>query len=132
MIEHLAELSGRGDVLVQPFIATVPGSGETSLIFFDGHFSHAVRKLPAAGDFRVQEEWGGTVAVHDPSPAEMAVARSALDAAPEASTYARIDLVGDHDAPMLMEAELIEPFLFLGSHAPAVGRFAEVLAARAG
>jgi glutathione synthase/RimK-type ligase-like ATP-grasp enzyme len=128
----LADLAGRGDVLVQPFIDTVPGSGETSLIFFDGQFSHAVRKLPAAGDFRVQEHYGGTVAVHDPSPAEMTVAQSALDAAPEASTYARIDLVGDPDAPLLMEAELIEPFLFLGSHEPATARFAEVLAARAG
>jgi hypothetical protein len=132
MIKHLAELAGRGDVLIQPFIGSVPGRGETSLIFFDGDFSHAVRKVPAPGDFRVQEEYGGTVAAHDPSPPEMVVARSVLDAAPEASTYARIDLVGDPDAPMLMEAELIEPFLFLGSHAPAVGRFAEVLAARAG
>jgi glutathione synthase/RimK-type ligase-like ATP-grasp enzyme len=134
---YLRALSGAGvpvvlTVFVQPFIDTVPGSGETSLIFFDGQFSHAVRKLPAAGDFRVQEHYGGTVAVHDPSPAEMTVAQSALDAAPEASTYARIDLVGDPDAPLLMEAELIEPFLFLGSHEPATARFAEVLAARAG
>jgi hypothetical protein len=131
LVSHLDELARRGDILVQPYVSSVTEGGEASLIFFDGRFSHAVRKLPAAGDFRVQEQYGGTVVIHDPSPAEMAVARSALAAAPAASAYARIDLVGGPDAPLLMEAELIEPFLFLGFSEPAARRFAEVLAARA-
>ncbi|MBA2564888.1 MAG: hypothetical protein H0V09_05645, partial [Gemmatimonadetes bacterium] len=50
-----------GDVLVQPFLEAVVGEGEWSLIFFGGELSHAILKRPAAGDFRVQERFGGTV-----------------------------------------------------------------------
>ena len=35
-------------------------TGEWSLVFFAGRFSHAVLKRPAAGDFRVQAEHGGS------------------------------------------------------------------------
>jgi glutathione synthase/RimK-type ligase-like ATP-grasp enzyme len=127
---HLGDLVARGDVLVQPFLDSVTEGGEASLIFFDGRLSHAVRKLPATGDFRVQEQHGGTVVGHEPSPAELGVARSALDAAPGTTAYARMDVVSGPDGPLLMEAELIEPYLFLSSHRPAVARLAEVLAAR--
>ena len=59
--DHLASLVAVGDVLVQPFASSVISAGETSLIYFGGVFSHAVRKIPAAGDFRVQVFHGGTV-----------------------------------------------------------------------
>ncbi|MEA2212193.1 MAG: hypothetical protein QOF83_2141 [Solirubrobacteraceae bacterium] len=100
------------------------------MIFFGGQFSHAVCKLPAPGGFRVQEQYGGTVVVHAPSPDELAVAQAALAAALSDPAYARIDLVASPGGPLLMEAELIEPFLFLGFDALATERFAAVLAAR--
>jgi glutathione synthase/RimK-type ligase-like ATP-grasp enzyme len=127
---HLGELTGDGDALVQPFMPSVSEQGETSLVFFGGEFSHAVRKLPAAGDFRVQEQYGGTVVAHVPNDAEQAVAEAALAAAPHRSAYARIDLVASPHGPLLMEAELIEPCLFLGCDERATRRFAAVLAAR--
>jgi hypothetical protein len=34
--------------------------GEWSLIFFSGEFSHAVIKIPRAGDFRVQHDFAGS------------------------------------------------------------------------
>lgn len=132
LVEHLHELTTDGDALVQPFLPSVSEQGETSLIFFGGEFSHAVRKLPAAGDFRVQEQYGGTVVAHVPSDDERTVAEAALAAAPHAPAYARIDLVPSADGPLLMEAELIEPFLFLGCHERATQRFAAVLADRVG
>jgi glutathione synthase/RimK-type ligase-like ATP-grasp enzyme len=126
--DHLAVLLRDGDALVQPYLPAVE-SGEVSLIVFGGELSHAVRKTPAAGDFRVQAEHGGTVAPHDVTDDERAVARRTLEALPWAPAYARIDLVPADDGPLLMEAELIEPELFLGSDPAAGGRFADVLLA---
>lgn len=131
---HLARLAAGGDVLVQPFLPQVH-EGELSLVYFDGLFSHAVRKVPAAGDYRVHEHYGGTVDVHEPSPAELDVAEQVLAAAPAATAYARIDLVpgpSGPGAPLLMEAELIEPELFLRYEPAAVHRFARALTARLG
>ncbi len=128
---HLSSLTGEGDALVQPLITTVAEDGEVSLIYFDGILSHAVRKVPAAGDFRVQPQYGGTVLAHTAGPEELAAAQSVLATVPGAPAYARIDFVRGPAGPLLMEAELIEPFLFLDSSAPAADRFAAVLASRA-
>jgi len=126
--DHLAGLLRAGDALVQPYLPEVEG-GEVSLILFAGVLSHAVRKTPAAGDFRVQAEHGGTVALHGPTPAEREVSRLVLEALPWAPAYARIDVVTTAAGPLLMEAELIEPELFLHADPAAAGRFADVLVA---
>ena len=118
-IAHLQELLAVGDVLVQPFQPDVAG-GERSLIFLGGSFSHAVRKTPAAGDFRVQEQYGGVIVPHVASAAELDAAGAALAAVPGGSAsllYARVDLIGPATSPLIMEVELIEPELFL-PHAP--------------
>ncbi|MCF6524073.1 RimK family alpha-L-glutamate ligase [Streptomyces sp. JJ36] len=126
--EHLASLVRTGDALVQPFAPAVT-TGETSLVFFGDRFSHAVRKIPAEGEFRVHERYGGTVAPHTPSPAELAAAETALKAAPTAPVYARVDLVALPEGPAVMELELIEPELFLFQHPQAPERYARHLAA---
>lgn len=115
---HLGTVTASGDALVQPFVPEVV-HGERSLIFLDGRFSHAVRKVPAGGDFRVQVEHGGTASPVAATDADLALARRALDAVPELLPgsgpllYGRVDVVGPADAPMVMELELIEPQLFL-------------------
>jgi len=89
--------------------------------------SHAVRKSAAPGEFRVQDDHGGTVQVHAPSEAEVSVARQSLAATPEPVTYARVDLVGSDGGPLVMELEIIEPELFF-RHAPCTaGRLARAL-----
>ena len=117
----------RAAYLVQPYLPSLAESGEVSLIYFGGQFSHAIRKRPAAGDFRVQDMYGGTVHPHQPTAAELAVADAVLARTPAPTTYARIDLVEFDGAPALMEAELIEPELFLGATAEAAMNFARVL-----
>lgn len=126
-LEHLDRLVAEGDVMVQPFVASVAEAGEVSLVYFGGRFSHAIRKQPAPGDFRVQDMYGGTVHPHQPTAAELAVADAVLARTPAPTTYARIDLVEFAGAPALMEAELIEPELFLGATAEAAMNFARVL-----
>ena len=124
-LAHLTDLATDRDTLVQPYVASVADSGERSLIFLGGEFSHAVDKLPAAGDYRVQEMYGGRYRSHEPTAAETRVAQSALAAAPARDLlYARVDLVDASGGPLVMELELIEPELFLGSHADAPHRLA--------
>jgi glutathione synthase/RimK-type ligase-like ATP-grasp enzyme len=112
---HLTAMLSTTDALVQPFQPEVL-AGERSLIFLGGTYSHAVRKTPVDGDFRVQERYGGSNRVHAASAAEVAVARAAMAEVPggaAALLYARVDLIGDQGAPLVMELELIEPELFL-------------------
>ena len=61
MLDHIAALLAEGDVLIQPFLEEVERAGEVSLIYINGEYSHAVRKLPKPGDYRVQDHHGGTV-----------------------------------------------------------------------
>lgn len=129
-VRHVEHLVGEGDVMVQPFVASVAAVGEVSLIYFGGAFSHAIRKRPAPGDFRVQDMYGGTVHAHQPSEAELALAERALGCVPQPTTYARVDLVEFDARPALMEIELIEPELFLGASNVAPERFADVLMQR--
>ena len=100
--------------LVQPMMPGILSDGEFSLFFFDGRFSHAIVKRPAAGDFRVQEQFGGRETAWDASDAAQALAAAALAAAPAPPVYARVDMVGDAAGELhIMELELIEPSLFL-------------------
>ncbi len=113
--EHLTGLLSTTDALVQPFQPAV-FAGERSLIFLGGTYSHAVRKTPVDGDFRVQERYGGSHRPHEASAAERAAASAAMAEVPggaAALLYARVDLIGDQAAPLVMELELIEPELFL-------------------
>jgi glutathione synthase/RimK-type ligase-like ATP-grasp enzyme len=115
------------DSLVQPYLPAVETEGELSFLFFGGAFSHAVLKRPAPGDFRVQEEHGGTFELLSPSREDLAVARRVMDAAPE-TLYARVDLVRLDGALRLMELELVEPSLYLALDPDAPARFATALA----
>ncbi len=119
-----------GDLLVQPMVAGVT-EGETSMIAVDGRVTHAVRKIPAAGDFRVHVEYGGREVTHEPEPAELALASRALEAVGRPLLYARVDCVGTEEGPRLMELELIEPSLFLPlAPPPAIAALGDAVAAR--
>ena len=106
------------EMLIQPMMPAIADEGEFSLFYFAGSLSHAILKRPAAGDFRVQEQYGGQeVSVEAPETART-LAGAALAAAPAPPLYARVDMVRDgQGAFRLMELELIEPSLFL-AHAP--------------
>ena len=113
-----------GDALVQPVVPEVRRTGEWSLIFLGGAFSHAMLKRPREGDFRVQEELGGSALREEPSPALVQQARQALAAAPAPCLYARVDGVERDGRLVLMELELIEPVLYFGADPGAADRFA--------
>ena len=121
------EPKGGPGVMVQKFMESIAIEGEWSLLFFAGAFSHAVLKKPRPGDFRVQNDFGGTSHLADP-PSHVLVSATRAVQAVEPTAYARVDGVVDRGKFHLMELELIEPMLFLADHPQAANRFAEAIA----
>ena len=117
-IHHRANLntSWRMDqpAMLQPFLPQIQSNGEYSFLFVEAAFSHALCKRAAPGDYRVQSIYGGVEEPFDPSPTDRAAAQAVIDALPfDPPLYARIDMVrGSDDGLLVMEAELIEPFLY--------------------
>lgn len=116
-------------LILQPFQESVLRHGEDTLMLFNGCFTHAVRKVPKQGDFRVQDDHGGTVYPHEPSAAQIEFAQRAIAACQPQPVYARVDIVRDnHGNFAIMELELIEPELWLRNHPPAATAFADAIA----
>lgn len=132
--EHLRRLAmteGRSTML-QPYLERVDDYGETAVVYFDGVFSHAVRKGPllklgqglVEGLFAPEE-----ITPRQADPAELDVAAKAFAAIPHAAPlYARIDLIRDSGGrPVVLELELTEPSLFFNHAAGAAERLAELV-----
>lgn len=100
--------------MAQPFLPSLQTEGEISVLFIEDQVAHALRKVPARGDFRVQPQYGGRhERIDAPAEAE-AIGRAALAAAPGEPLYARVDLVRDREGELrLIELELIEPAFYL-------------------
>ncbi|WP_426701957.1 ATP-grasp domain-containing protein [Rhodanobacter sp. Col0626] len=129
-----ARLPRELDYLVQPFVPEVVSAGEWSLLYFAGEFSHAVIKRPASGDYRVQGEHGGSAEPARPDAATLAAADRALAAVAAIGhgdhAYVRVDGVVSEGGFLVMELELIEPFLHLAAHPLAAERLARDVADR--
>ncbi|MCW8806791.1 MAG: hypothetical protein OQK79_01600 [Rhodanobacter sp.] len=132
--QAVTQLPGGHDFLVQPFVQEIVSDGEWSLLYFGGIFSHAVIKRPASGDYRVQGEFGGSAEPVQPSASTLAAADRALAAVAAIGhgdhAYVRVDGVVCAGRFLIMELEMIEPFLHLGAHPAAAGHFAQHLAER--
>jgi len=134
--EHVKRLlDGGRSVLMQPYLASVDVAGETALMFFDGVFSHAIRKGAL-----LQRDEGPTralfapekITARTPGEDELALAKAVLAALPDGPlAYARVDLIRDADgSPRLLELELTEPSLFFPYDKGAADRFAASLKKR--
>jgi glutathione synthase/RimK-type ligase-like ATP-grasp enzyme len=127
----VAALPAGLEYLVQPFMPEIEREGEWSLLFFGGTFSHAVLKRPAVNDYRVQSEFGGRSEAARPEPELIASAYKVLAAVAElgyeGGLYARIDGVRSASRFLVMEVEMVEPFLFLSHDSHASRRFANVI-----
>jgi glutathione synthase/RimK-type ligase-like ATP-grasp enzyme len=120
----------RGEVIVQEFVEEIIRDGEWSIVFFDRRFSHSAKKVPKAGDFRVQEEHGGT-SLPVPAPQHVIDAAANIISKIEGDLlYARVDVVDRPQGVTLMELELIEPWLFLTLIPGMTRRFAEAIVKR--
>lgn len=120
--------------LAQPLVDSVRTEGETSVFVLDGRAVSQVHKLPAPGEIRVHEEYGGSTR---PVPltaeaAELAVAAVAAGAGVLDAdlVYARIDLMRHDGEPVVSEVEITEPGLYLDVLPDNAGPFADAVARR--
>lgn len=115
--------------MVQPFLAEIESKGEWSFLFFDGKFSHSLLKKAKPGDFRVQHYLGGSIH-NEPAPAHlMQAAQKYASQFAKDCLYARVDGVEVKGEFMLMELELIEPFLFLFTNEDSYQNYYQALCA---
>jgi glutathione synthase/RimK-type ligase-like ATP-grasp enzyme len=128
---HLDARLEAGDVLVQPFVPSVQTDGELAVIVIDGVVTHAVRKWPRAGEYRVHEEYGGRNAFVDAGDAAAELARRVCSILPAQPLYARIDLLESQGLWHVLEVEATEPSLWLDlAPRAATERFAAAVMSR--
>ena len=116
------------NMLVQPYFETITQLGEASMMVFDGKFTHAILKKAQPGDFRVQDDFGGTVHNYIPTKAEINFAEKVFETCKTKPVYGRVDIVWDNDKNFyLSELEIIEPELWIRNYPKCAERIAEAV-----
>ena len=127
-LEELVRTFADRPWFAQPFVHSVITEGELSVFYFGGQISHAVRKVPQSGDFRVQEEHGGSITSVPITDEVRRATDTVIRAVTPTPFQARVDLVRLHDGSLaLMELEMIEPSLYFRTHPDAAANFAEAV-----
>ena len=117
--------------MLQPFQEQVITKGEVSYMVMGGEFTHAVLKKAKPGDFRVQDDFGGTIHAYQPSAEEIAFAEKAIAACDPAPYYARVDVIRDnHGELAVIELEMIEPELWFRMNPEAAEHLASAIVAK--
>lgn len=115
------------ELLLQEFMPEIKTEGETSFIFFNKKFSHAINKKPIDGEFRIQVQFGGIYTALTPSLALIQQAQKIVDTFSETLLYARVDGIIINNQLQLMEIECLEPDLYFEYKEGALERFVTAL-----
>ena len=133
--------------MVQPYLSSVDTVGETAIVCFDGEPSHVLRKRAVLRPDEVapvrEGDIGAAEAMYED---DLVVASTATDAELSfaadvlawvtsrfgaAPLYARVDVVtGDDGAPVLMELEAVEPYLYLAESPGSLDRLVDAILRR--
>jgi glutathione synthase/RimK-type ligase-like ATP-grasp enzyme len=116
-------IASEKDLLLQEFKTQIETEGETSFIFFNKEFSHAINKKPATGDFRIQVQFGGVYTSISPSADLIQQAQIIVNNFPNQLLYARVDGIIINNKIQLMEVECIEPDLYFNYSEGSLQRF---------
>lgn len=109
-----AQLNAQENMLLQQFQEQIATKGEVSFIVFGGTYSHAVLKKVKEGDFRVQDDFGGTVHPYIASEQERSFVEKIIEQLKCTPVYARVDVMWDNNNNLcLSELEMLEPELWL-------------------
>jgi glutathione synthase/RimK-type ligase-like ATP-grasp enzyme len=118
------------DAIIQPFLPAIGQEGELSFLTIGGTISHAVRKIAAPGDFRIQPQFGGVFSRFEAEAEQVDLVAQVLRHLPQETLYARVDLIRLPDGSLaLMELEAIEPDLYVAQEPDTPARMAEALIA---
>lgn len=124
--EIFKELIAKEAMLLQEFQEQVVTKGEISLNIFGGKYTHAVLKKAKPGDFRVQDDFGGTLHEYEPNEDEINFAINAVKACDPLPSYARVDIIwNNQDELCISELEMIEPELWFRRNPSAAKVLAE-------
>lgn len=123
-VASLSDEARAAGVVVQEFLPEI-ADGELSLIYFDGVFSHAIRKRPPPGEFRSNSRYGPTRTAEMPSFEVTQQGAACLATLPARPLYARVDGVVREGILIVIEVEVLEPALFMEFDPPSAERFAE-------
>ncbi len=120
------ELICREAMMIQEFQHNVLAEGEVAHMLFGGKHSHAILKKAREGDFRVQDDFGGSVQDYAASQAEILFAERVVSVCDPLPVYARVDVIRDNrNESCVSELELIEPELWFRNHPRAAEMFAD-------
>lgn len=123
--ETFSTLIDKEAMIIQPFQYNIIEKGEISLMVMNGKFTHAVLKITKPGDFRVQDDFGGSVHNYTPTDEEIMFAENAVRACIKLPIYARVDVFTDNNGKLaIAELELIEPELWFRNHPAAADELA--------
>ena len=123
------ELIAQEAMILQPFQHNIVSKGELSLMVMNGNYTHGILKIAKEGDFRVQDDYGGSVHDYQATAEEIAYAEHAVKSCPEMPIYARVDVFLDNQNKLaLAELELIEPELWFRNHPEAADELAKGIA----
>lgn len=115
-------------MMLQEFQQRIVSDGEVSMMVFGGQYTHAILKIAKPGDFRVQDDFGGSVQEYHPSKEEIDFAEHAFAQCPEMPMYGRADIFKDNDGKLaLAELEIFEPELWFRFYPKAATLFAQQL-----
>ena len=133
LAQHQAQfdaLVAERDMLVQGYISSITEKGEASLMVFGGEFTHSILKRAKTGDFRVQDDFGGTVHAYQETRDEVTLAQKVMAQCADMPVYGRVDIVWDDQGqPMVSELEIIEPELWVRQAPWSAEVFARAIAA---
>jgi len=124
-----SELIQVESMMLQEFQHSIINNGEIALMLFNGKFTHAVLKRAKPGDFRVQDDFGGTVEDYQATMDEISFAEVVVACCQSLPVYARVDIIRDNNNQLcITELELIEPELWFRRNPKAVDSFADAIA----
>jgi len=123
-VAGLSDEARAAGVVVQEFLPEI-AEGELSMVYFDGVFSHAIRKRPPPGEFRSNSRYGPTRNAEIPPAAVQGEGAACLRALPERPLYARVDGVVRDGQLIVIEVEVLEPALFMEFDPSSAERFAD-------
>ena len=121
-------LTNNEDFMVQEFQKNILSTGEIAVMLFGGEYSHSVLKKAKKGDFRVQDDFGGSVEIINPSLEIIELAKKTVKSLKTMPLYARVDIIFDNGSnPVISELELIEPELWFRFKEESAFKLAEIV-----
>lgn len=108
-----SEVIANEAMILQPFQEQITSKGEVSHMVIGGKHTHSILKKAKEGDYRVQDDFGGTVHEYQATQEEIDFAEKVAKSCDPLPAYARIDVIWDNDDNLVIsEVELIEPELW--------------------